>query len=158
MTVDQSAFRAVLGRFASGVTVVTAVDRRGRDVGMTVSAFSSVSLEPPLIMMCIAHDASIYNALSKAECFIVNVLSAGQEAIARRFAETEGNRFSGLGYDRGQNGAIVLQDVLGFIECNVFDRHEAGDHDIIIGSVEAVHWADGRPLLYYRGGYAQLER
>src|SRR3954471_5638190 len=142
MTVDQSAFRAVLGRFASGVTVVTAVEKRGRDVGMTVSAFSSVSLDPPLIMICIAHDASVYNALSKAPCFIVNVLSAGQEAIARRFADPEVNRFERLGYERGENGAIMLSDALGCIECNVVDRHEAGDHDIIIGSVEAVKWED----------------
>jgi flavin reductase (DIM6/NTAB) family NADH-FMN oxidoreductase RutF len=125
---------------------------------MTVSAFSSVSLEPPLIMICIDHSASAYNVLSKAPCFIVNILSAGQEAIARRFADPDKNRFEGLGYERGQNGAIVLLDVLAFIECTVVDRHEAGDHDIIIGSIETLHWADGRPLLYYRGGYAQLER
>ena len=109
MSIEQSAFRSVLGRFATGVTVVTAVDRRGRDCGMTVSAFSSVSLDPPLIMICIDHSASVYTALSKAECFIVNILCAGQEAIARRFAEQERNRFDGLGYDRGQNGAIVLR-------------------------------------------------
>jgi flavin reductase (DIM6/NTAB) family NADH-FMN oxidoreductase RutF len=158
MSVDQSAFRAVLGRFATGVTVVTAVDRRGRDVGMTVSAFSSVSLEPPLVMICIGHEASAYAALSKATSFTVNILSSTQEAIARRFADPERNRFERLAYERGENGAIMLSDALACIECNVVDRHEAGDHDIIIGSVEVVKWAEGRPLLYYRGGYAQLER
>ena len=86
MSVDQSAFRAVLGRFATGVTVVTALDKRGRDVGMTVSALASVSLDPPLVLICIDHSASIYNALSKATHFIVNILSANQEALARRFA------------------------------------------------------------------------
>lgn len=158
MTVDQSSFRAVLGRFASGVTVVTALDRRGSDVGMTVSAFASLSLEPPLVLICIDHAASVYATLSKAPNFIANILSSGQEAIARRFAEPDRNRFDGLGYERGLNGAIVLLDVLGYVECDVVARHEAGDHDIIIGSVEAVHYAEGRPLLYYRGGYAQLER
>ena len=158
MSVSQSAFRAVLGRFASGVTVVTARDRRGRDVGMTVSAFSSLSLDPPLVLMCIDHSASAYNALSKTSCFIANILSEGQEAIARRFAETSGNRFDGIGYERGQNGAAVLLEVLGYIECNVTERYEAGDHDIIIGSVEAAQANEGKPLLYYRGGYAQLER
>lgn len=158
MSVDQSAFRAVLGRFATGVTVVTAVDKKGRDVGMTVSAFSSVSLDPPLVMICIGHEASAYNALSKVTCFNVNILSSTQEAIARRFADPEAKRFERLAYERGENGAIVLSDALGCIECNVTDRHEAGDHDIIIGSVEIVKWEDGRPLLYYRGGYAQLER
>ena len=158
MTVHESAFRSVLGRFATGITVITTVDRRGRDVGMTVSAFSSVSLDPPLVLICIGHDASAYNALSKATYFIANILSEGQEAVARRFAESEGNRFSGIGFERGQNGAVVLLDVLGYLECEIIARHEAGDHDIIVGAVEQAIANEGKPLLYYRGGYAQLER
>ena len=158
MTVDQSAFRAVLGRFASGVTIVTAVDRRGRDVGMTVSAFASLSLDPPLVLICIDHDASIYGVLSKTTHFTANILSSGQEAIARRFAEKDTNRFDGIGYERGQNGTAVLFDVLGYVECKVVSRHEEGDHDIIIGAVEVAEANEGKPLLYYRGGYAQLER
>ena len=89
MTVDQHSFRAVLGRFASGVTVVTTRDKRKRDQGMTVSAFCSVSLDPPLVLICIEHTASLYNTLDKATHFIVNILSDGQEAIARRFAEAK---------------------------------------------------------------------
>ena len=158
MSVDQSAFRAVLGRFASGVTVVTSLDRRGKDVGMTVSAFASVSLDPPLVLICIDHSASVYNALSKATHFTANILSEGQEAIARRFTEVNPNRFDGIGYERGQNGAALFFDVLGYVECEVVARHEAGDHDIIIGSVEKAEAREGKPLLYYRGGYAQLER
>jgi flavin reductase (DIM6/NTAB) family NADH-FMN oxidoreductase RutF len=158
MTVHESAFRSVLGRFATGVTVITTVDRRGRDVGMTVSAFSSVSLDPPLVSICIGHDASAYNALSKATHFIANILSEGQEALARRFAESAGSRFDGIGYEKGQNGSAVLLDVLGYVECEIIARHEAGDHDIIIGAVEVAVAEEGKPLLYYRGGYARLER
>lgn len=158
MTVDQHSFRAVLGRFSSGVTVVTTRDRRGRDHGMTVSAFSSVSLDPPLVLICIGHDASMYAVMQKATHFIVNILSEGQEALARRFAEPGPNRFAGIGYTRGKNGVAVLDEVLGQIECGVEARHEAGDHDIIIGTVEAAVANEGKPLLYYRGGYAQLER
>lgn len=158
MTVDQSAFRAALGRFATGVTIVTTVDRRGRDVGMTVSAFASLSLDPPLVLICVDHDASIYGALAKASHFTANILSSGQEAIARRFAENNPNRFDGVGYERGQNGTAVLYDVLGYVECNVVGRHGKGDHDIIIGAVEVAETFQGQPLLYYRGGYAQLER
>lgn len=158
MSVDQSAFRSVLGRFATGVTVVTALDRRGRDAGMTVSALASVSLDPPLVLICIDHSASIYNTLSKATHFIVNILSEGQEALARRFAERGSNRFAGIGYDHGQNGAAVLLETLGYIECEVVARHEAGDHDVIVGEVEIAVSNEGKPLLYYRGGYAQLER
>jgi flavin reductase (DIM6/NTAB) family NADH-FMN oxidoreductase RutF len=158
MSVDQSAFRAVLGRFATGVTIVTARDRRKRDVGMTVSAFASVSLEPPLVLFCVDHSASVYSSLSKATHFIANILSDGQEALARRFADPDSNRFEGVGYERGQNGVAVLLDVLGYVECEVVARHESGDHDVIIGRVDAAEVFDGRPLLYYRGGYAQLER
>jgi flavin reductase (DIM6/NTAB) family NADH-FMN oxidoreductase RutF len=158
MSVDQSAFRAVLGRFASGVTIITALDRRKRDIGMTVSAFASVSLDPPLVLICIDHSASVYNTLSKATHFTANILSEGQESIARRFAESDGDRFDGIGYDRGQNGAALLLDVLGHIECRVVARHEAGDHDIIVGCVEVAETNQGKPLLYYRGGYARLDR
>jgi flavin reductase (DIM6/NTAB) family NADH-FMN oxidoreductase RutF len=158
MSVDQSAFRAVMGRFATGVTVVTAVYNRGRDVGMTVSALASVSLDPPLVLICIDHSASIYNTLSKATHFIANILSENQEAVARRFAERGSNRFAGIGYETGQNGAAVLLETLGYLECEVVALHEAGDHDVIIGEVEVAVSNEGKPLLYYRGGYAQLER
>ena len=104
MTIDQHAFRAVLGRFASGVTIVTVTDSEGADRGMTVSAFCSVSLEPPLVLICVDHDASIYEAIRDAEGFTVNILSDGQEALARRFAETDPDRFEGIGFARGGNG------------------------------------------------------
>jgi flavin reductase (DIM6/NTAB) family NADH-FMN oxidoreductase RutF len=158
MSVDQSAFRAVLGRFATGVTVVTTRDKRDRDAGMTVSAFSSVSLEPPLVLICIDHAASIYDTLDKATHFVANILSEGQEAIARRFSEKDPNRFDGIGYERGQTGCAVIFDVLGYVECEIITRHEAGDHTIIVGRVDVAVSNEGKPLLYYRGGYAQLER
>lgn len=158
MSVDQHSFRAVLGRFASGVTIVTTRDKRKRDQGMTVSAFCSVSLDPPLVLICIEHNSSLYPSLEKATHFTVNILSEGQEAIARRFAERGGNRFEGLGYSRGQNGMPVLDDVLGYVECEVIARHETGDHDVVVGEVKVAVANEGKPLLYYRGGYAQLER
>jgi flavin reductase (DIM6/NTAB) family NADH-FMN oxidoreductase RutF len=138
--------------------VVTAVGARNRDVGLTVTAFSSVSLDPPLVSVCIDHSASVYSVMSKAGAFVVNILSEGQEAIARRFAETGPNRFEGVGFDRAQNGAAILNDVLGYVECTVVARHEAGDHDVILGNVDVAMADEGKPLLYYRGGYAQLER
>jgi flavin reductase (DIM6/NTAB) family NADH-FMN oxidoreductase RutF len=124
---------------------------------MTVSAFCSVSLEPPLVLICIEKTASVYDALTSAPGFVVNILSAKQEQIARRFSIVDIDRFEGVGFSRTQNGIAVLDDVLGIIECRKFALHDAGDHTIIVAEVEASRAENGSPLLYYRGGYAQLE-
>ena len=158
MAIDPDEFREVLGRFASGVTVLTVRDAEGHDHGMTVSAFCSASLDPPLVVACIDHAADMHGVLRKAAHFGVNVLAEGQEALSRRFAELPSGRFDGLGYTRSERGLVLLDDALAHLECRTVARHEAGDHTIHVGEVE---WADsrqGRPLLYYRGGYAQLER
>ena len=147
----------MLGRFPSGVTVVTTKARDGSDEGMTVSAFCSVSLDPPLVLICIEKTASAYDALITAPGFVVNILSATQEQIARRFSIVDIDRFDGVGYSRSQNGLAVLDDVVGIIECATVAMHDAGDHTIIVGEVEATRAQNGTPLLYYRGGYAQLE-
>jgi flavin reductase (DIM6/NTAB) family NADH-FMN oxidoreductase RutF len=158
MSLDPDAFRAVLGRFASGVTVVTCTDAQGNDHGMTVSAFCSVSLVPPLVLLCVDHNASIYNVLMDAPAFAINVLSADQEAIARRFAATGAQRFLGVGFTRGQTGAALLDDVLATLECRMVAKHEAGDHTIVVGEAEIASTTNASPLLYYRGGFASLER
>jgi flavin reductase (DIM6/NTAB) family NADH-FMN oxidoreductase RutF len=159
MTIDSDSFRSVLGRFASGITIVTALDADGRDVGMTVSAFSAASLHPPLIQICVGRDASAFEALLHAKGFGVSILSSEQESLSRRFAEEDSmHRFDGLGYVRGDNGVVLLGDALAHIECAVHARYDAGDHMIFVGEVERATTGDARPLLYYRGGYAQLER
>jgi flavin reductase (DIM6/NTAB) family NADH-FMN oxidoreductase RutF len=124
---------------------------------MTVSAFCSVSLEPPLILICIEKLASAHQALTTAEGFVVNVLSAKQEQLARRFAIVDIDRFEGVGVTRSTRGYPVLDDVLAVLECNRFATYDGGDHTIILGEVEATRAEGGTPLLYYRGGYAQLE-
>lgn len=159
MTIDPDSFRSVLGRFATGITVVTSVDDGGRDVGMTVSAFSSVSLRPPLVQVCIDKAASMYEALLRSDRFGVNILGAEQEALSRRFAAVDSShRFDGIGYERGESGVVLLGDALGHLECLVVARHDAGDHTLFVGEVERASAGEGRPMLYYRGGYAQLER
>jgi hypothetical protein len=117
MSLDPDAFRAVMGRFASGVTVVTATNETGSAYGMTVSAFASVSLQPPLVVMCIDHAASLHDTLTNAPFFAVNILASTQEPIARRFADTGAQRFEGIGYRNGENGVPILNDVLAFVEC-----------------------------------------
>jgi flavin reductase (DIM6/NTAB) family NADH-FMN oxidoreductase RutF len=158
MSVDPDTFRSVLGRFASGVTVVTTLDAHGRDVGLTVSAFSSVSLAPPLVLVCIDHEASMHPILLGARHFAVNILAADQEPLARRFSALDGDRFDGVGYVRGQMGVAILDEVLGYLECRKMHVIEGGDHSIFVGEVETALVRAATPLLYYRGGYAQLER
>jgi flavin reductase (DIM6/NTAB) family NADH-FMN oxidoreductase RutF len=159
MSLDQDEFRSVLGRFATGVTVVTVADKRGRDFGITVTAFSSLSLEPPLVLVCIDHDASILPAFADASHFVVNMLAAHQEAIARRFSVPDAEqRFEGLGFTRGQSGAALLEDALASIECRVVQSVVSGDHTIFMGEAEAASVRQDTPLLYYRGGYSRLDR
>lgn len=155
--IDQDEFRSVMGRFASGVTVVTSMSD-GEDQGMTVSAFCSLSLDPPLVLICVDRIASMYESLGVADGFVVNILAEKQEALARRFSGLDPNRFDGIGYSRGVNGIVILDDVLGYVECKRIATHLGGDHCIYIGEVEVAYAREGRPLLYYRGGYAQLER
>jgi flavin reductase (DIM6/NTAB) family NADH-FMN oxidoreductase RutF len=158
LSINPDEFRAVLGRFPSGVTVVTAKDQDGSDQGMTVSAFCSVSLDPPLILVCIEKSASAYKALTTAPGFIVNILSTEQEQLARRFSIIDIDRFEGVGFTRSSSGCAILDDVLGVLECRRHSLFDGGDHTIILGEVETTRVESGTPLLYYRGGYAQLER
>ena len=156
--VSSDEFRAVLGRFASGVTIVTTRGADGSDQGMTVSAFCSLSLAPALILICIEKSASVHPALTAAAGFVVNILSTTQEQIARRFSTVDIDRFEGVGFTRSAGGYPILDDVLSVIECRRTALHDGGDHTIIVGEVDASRIGEGIPLLYYRGGYAQLER
>jgi flavin reductase (DIM6/NTAB) family NADH-FMN oxidoreductase RutF len=158
MTVDPDEFRSVLGRFASGVAILTARDPDGRDHGMTVSAFCSLSLVPPLVLACIDRAADMHDLLRETAHFGISILAEGQEALSRRFAELPSNRFDGVGYGRGESGVVLLDDALAHLECKRLARHDAGDHTIYIGEVERAEAMQGKPLLYYRGGYTQLER
>ncbi|MEO7963290.1 MAG: flavin reductase family protein [Gemmatimonadaceae bacterium] len=159
MSLDQDLYRSVLGRFASGVTIVTVHDEEGRDHGMTVSAFTSLSLDPSMILVCIDRAASMVGQLTEETWFTVNILAASQEALSRRFAKLDAEvRFDGIGFSRATHGAPVLDDVLAHLECCVKSTFDGGDHAIIIGAVEHAATQEDRPLLYYRGGYAQLER
>ena len=137
---------------------MTTVGANGKDDGITVSAFSSVSLVPPLVLICIERTASAHDPLTKAAGFVVNILSAEQEQVARRFSIVDIDRFEGVGYSRAQTGIPILDDVVAVIECTRTTLYDGGDHTIIVGRVEAARALGNKPLLYYRGGYSQLER
>jgi flavin reductase (DIM6/NTAB) family NADH-FMN oxidoreductase RutF len=158
MPIDSATFRSVLGRFVSGVTIVTARDAQAVDHGMTASAFCSVSLEPPLILVSIAHDATIHPTLLEQDEMAVSILTASQEAIARRFAEKLDNRFDGVGFTRGVTGAPLIDGTLATIEGRVVHRYPGGDHTVFVAEVLAASATMDEPLVYYRGGYAHLGR
>ena len=158
MPIDSATFRSVLGRFVSGVTIVTARDGDDVDHGMTASAFCSVSLDPPLVLVSIAHDATLHPVLCAHDELAVSILTASQEAIARRFAEKLDNRFDGVGFTRGITGAPLIDGALAHIEASVVHRYPGGDHTIFVAEVLAASATMDEPLLYYRGGYAHLAR
>lgn len=153
---DSGAFRDVVGRFASGVTVLTTCDADGRDRGMTVSAFSSLSLDPPLVLACIGHDATIAGSVAATEHFGVSVLAEDQEPLSRRFADPDADRFDGVPFSRGALGVALLDGALAHLECRIVARHEGGDHTIVVGEVLHASARDGRPLVHMRGDYGRL--
>jgi flavin reductase (DIM6/NTAB) family NADH-FMN oxidoreductase RutF len=155
---DPDLFRSVMGRFASGITIVTARDAAGRDHGMTVSSFCSLSLVPPLVLICVERTTELHAVLGAAESFAVNVLASDQELVSRRFAEVDSGRFEGLAFTRALTGCALLTGTLATLECAVRARYDGGDHLIVTGEVIGAEARDGRPLLYYRGGYTQMER
>ncbi len=157
MPVDQDTFRALLGRFPSGVTVVTTRDADGVPHGMTVSSFCSVSLEPPLILVCIEKVASMHDLLVESQAFAVNVLADHQEFLSRRFSdEGVAARFDGIGWSGGPAGPVI-DDVHAIIECRKVFSQPAGDHTIIVAEVVGGSASnDNSPLAYYRSGYGKL--
>jgi flavin reductase (DIM6/NTAB) family NADH-FMN oxidoreductase RutF len=156
--VDPTAFRHALGCFPSGVAVLTVRDASGADHGMTVSAFCSLSLEPPLVLACIGHDATIAGAVAAANCFGVSVLADDQASLSRRFAEPDADRFDGVDLVRGALGVALVGGALAHLECRIAARHEAGDHTIVVGEVTGARADAGRALVYFRGDYARLDR
>src|SRR2546428_11885119 len=134
--VDPAQFRQLLGRFATGVTVLTARDAAGRPVGMTASSVASVSLEPPLVLVSVDQKNDMYPALRAAKRFVLNVLAADQEAVSRRFAEDHPNRFDGIGYRGTKHGIPVLEGVLASIEGEKQAGGPGGDHTVYFRPVE----------------------
>lgn len=157
MAPDAAAFRAVLGHFATGVTIITAV-HDGEPVGMAANSFSSVSLDPPLVLFCAAHTSSTWPRIQAAGKWCVNILDEAGETLCRTFASKDADRFAGVGYRTGPSGAPVLHEALAYVDCETFAEHDAGDHMIVVGRVlELGHRTDGKPLLFYRGGYGRYE-
>jgi flavin reductase (DIM6/NTAB) family NADH-FMN oxidoreductase RutF len=150
-------FRRLLGHFASGVTVVTTTDSERRPTGLTVSAFASLSLDPPLVLVCVDHKSQTYPWLIETGRFAVNILRLEQEAVSRRFASQRLDKFDGVPYRLGAGSLPVLEEALAHLECRTVATHVEGDHTILVGRVEGGQVAEGQPLLYFRGRYQRLQ-
>ena len=154
---DPRTLRDALGCFATGVTVVTCVDESGAPAGLTVNSFTSVSLDPPLLLVCLAQQAASSAALVAASHFAVNVLQTGQQPASIRFSTRDQDRFGTTPWSTGEAGAPILKDSMGVFECERYAVHDGGDHHILIGQVvKATFDAQLDPLLYFRGSYRRL--
>jgi flavin reductase (DIM6/NTAB) family NADH-FMN oxidoreductase RutF len=156
MPFDPSLLRKVMGLFATGVTVITTRDQQGKPYGLTANAVTSLSLEPPLLLICVDRKAETYPHFFDSKIFVLNILAEDQEEISRRFATTGGDKFAGLGCHLGRLGTPILDGTLGHIECRITETLEGGDHVIHIGEVQEAEAREGRPLLFFRGKYRQL--
>jgi flavin reductase (DIM6/NTAB) family NADH-FMN oxidoreductase RutF len=157
MPISRDEFRAALGRFASGVTVVTTKDPDGRLHGITVSAFCSVSLEPPLILVCIEKNTGSHYAFEQSDSFVVNLLREDQQYISDRFASYLPDKFAEVKYHPGIDELPVLEDVLANLECRLVNSHASGDHTIHVGQIERATVNNGKPLVYWHGNYRELK-
>lgn len=154
---DARTLRDALGCFATGVTVVTAVSDEGEPVGLTANSFTSVSLDPPLLLVCISKLAATASVLENARHFAVNVLHIGQQPASRRFSNRDEDRFASTPWTPGLNGVPVLTSSLATFECSRDAVHDGGDHIILVGRVERAQFEPRRdPLLYFRGKYRRL--
>jgi flavin reductase (DIM6/NTAB) family NADH-FMN oxidoreductase RutF len=156
MPIDRSELRRVMGHFATGVTVITTRDVDGKPYGLTANALCSVSLTPPLLLICVDTRAESHPAFERSRLFAVNVLALGHEELSRRFAVSGGDKFVDVRHRFGTTGVPLLEDVLAVVECRVVAVHEAGDHTIYIGEVEHLEASEGDPLLFFRGQYRRL--
>jgi flavin-dependent trigonelline monooxygenase, reductase component len=154
--IEPRVLRHAFGCFATGVTVVTACDGLGQPRGMTANSFTSVSLAPPLILVCVATDAPIWPTFAAAEAFAVNVLADGQHALSQGFARPALDKFAGIDWRPGELGAPILGGVAAHLECRRVREIKAGDHMILLGEVIALAHAPVPPLIFHRGGYAAL--
>jgi len=154
--VTSELFRHAAGRFATGITVATVTDPDGAPHGLTVNSFTSVSLEPPLVLVCIAHAAVTVECFRTAKYFGVNILASDQREISDHFARKGHNRFATIEWISGETGVPLLPGVLATMECEVYSTVRAGDHDIFLGEVLRIDVNEGRPLLYWASGYHSL--
>lgn len=156
MPVSSADFRSALSRFASGVTVVTTKDSDGKLFGITVSAFCSVSLDPPLVLICIEKTTGSHHAFEQSGRFTVNILASNESSVSDHFASLIEDKFAGVDHAVDEHGIPILTGSLATLQCSLFKALDGGDHSIFIGEVEHVIVRDADPLVYFRGSYSTV--
>jgi flavin reductase (DIM6/NTAB) family NADH-FMN oxidoreductase RutF len=154
--VSSDEFRRACGRFATGVTVAGVLDREGFPHGLTVSSFTPVSLEPPLILICLGHAVTSIEHFRHARHFGISILREGDQSLSDQFAQKGQDRFEGVDWQAGETGVPLLACALAAIECAVYQRFTAGDHDILVGEVVRTCVNDGAPLVHFASRYRKL--
>lgn len=157
MPISKEQFRAALANFPSGVTVVTTKDADGKWHGITVSAFSSVSLEPPMILVCVDKRAGSHDALLQSRAFVVHILAEDHAHHSNNFASRRADKFAGIEYRTGISEIPVLENALVSLECRLAHAHEGGDHTIFVGEIEKAEVREGNPLVYWKGNYRKIK-
>ncbi len=159
MSLSPSDFRKAMGCFATGVTIIT-IDREGEVHGMTANAFTAVSLDPLLVLVCVDHRARTHAHLQARKRFGINVLSSAQQAISEYYARSaeppQHAEAAGARFSRTSHGTPVLEGALAYLECRLHTAQPAGDHTIFIAHVEHVEFGEGEPLLYFRSRYREI--
>jgi 4-nitrophenol 2-monooxygenase / 4-nitrocatechol 4-monooxygenase, reductase component len=155
MAIDEGRFKAAMSHFTSGVTIVT-TEHAGTPYGMTVASFASLSLNPPLVLVCIERSAKSHDAIADAGKFGVSILAHSQQAVSGRFASKLDDKFTGVAVRRGELGIPLIEDAICTLECRVHAQLPGGDHTIFVGEVTDAQMIDGPPLVYYRSSYREL--
>lgn len=155
MPIDDAQFKEAMSRFASGVTIVT-TEHEGALYGMTVASFASLSLHPPLVLVCVAHKAKSHDAIRASGKFGVSILASTQGDLSGRFAAKIEDKFAGVSHHRGENGVPLLDGAVCTLECRVHDQFVSGDHSIFTGEVLNAEVSDAAPLAYYRSAYREI--
>lgn len=150
-SIDERELRNVLGCFATGVVVATTLGDAGRPVGLSVSSFNSVSLDPPLVLWSLARSAASYSAFSSASNFAINILPSEQVDVCQQFSQPSDDKFEGISWRQGEQGMPILSNALATLECRTRCQHEGGDHTIFIGEVVNLAASNKAPLIYHRG-------
>jgi flavin reductase (DIM6/NTAB) family NADH-FMN oxidoreductase RutF len=158
MSIEPRDFRDTVGCFATGITIITTIEADGTPVGLTANSFTSLSLDPPMVLFCLDYKVASFDAFKPGGNFAVNILASEQQDLSNRFAKSGPDKWDGVKFDTWDSGCPILPGCLASMECKVSSINEGGDHVIVIGEVVRMERAQGdvMPLMYFKGGYANL--